>query len=117
MSHSQIVQLALECGFDEFADCEVMEDNSLKEVDTVFMGDTASLVQFADLLVKGEIMSRIYLVKDDNFGRFLVRANTPQQAVGIVAKEQYEVKVASQDELVALVSDGVKVIEQAKEQE
>jgi len=52
---------------------------------------------------------RIYLVKDDNFGRFLVRANTPQQAVAHIAKQQYDVKVASQDELVALVSDGVKV--------
>ena len=52
---------------------------------------------------------RIYLVKDDNFGRFLVRANTPQQAVAHIAKQQYEVKVASQDELVSLVSDGVKV--------
>lgn len=52
---------------------------------------------------------RIYLVKDDNFGRYLVRANTPQQAVAHIAKRQYEVKVASQDELVALVGDGVKV--------
>jgi hypothetical protein len=52
---------------------------------------------------------RIYLVKDDNFGRFLVRANTPQQAVAHIAKRMYDVKVASQDELVALVSDGVKV--------
>ena len=52
---------------------------------------------------------RIYLIKDDNFGRFLVRANTPQQAVAHVAKRQYQVHVASQDDLVALVSDGVKV--------
>ena len=50
LSVSQILQLALECGFDEFADCEVMENNTLREVDTVFMGDTASLVQFAEQL-------------------------------------------------------------------
>lgn len=50
LSQSQIVQLALECGFDEFADCEVVDDHTLKEVDTVFMGDTASLHQFATQL-------------------------------------------------------------------
>jgi hypothetical protein len=47
LSPGQIVQLALECGFEEFADCEVT-DTGLKEVDTVFMGDTASLIQFAE---------------------------------------------------------------------
>jgi hypothetical protein len=61
-------------------------------------------------------MSRIYLVSDDNFGRHLVRANTPQQAVGIIARSQYDVKVASQDELVALISEGKKVVEQQKEE-
>jgi hypothetical protein len=61
-------------------------------------------------------MSRIYLVSDDSFGRFLVRANTPQQAVGIIARAQYDVKVASQDELVALISDGKKVVETKEEQ-
>ena len=52
---------------------------------------------------------RIYLVKDDNFGTFLVRANTPQQAVAHIAKRQYQVKVASQDELVEYISTGTKV--------
>jgi hypothetical protein len=52
---------------------------------------------------------RIYLVKDDNFGTFLVRANTPQQAVAHIAKRQYQVKVASQDELVEYISKGTKV--------
>lgn len=50
LSHHQIVQLALEFGFEEFSDCEVMEDNRLREVDVVYMGDTASLVQFAEQL-------------------------------------------------------------------
>jgi iron only hydrogenase large subunit-like protein len=61
-------------------------------------------------------MSRIYLVSDDNFGRYLVRANTPQQAIATIAKQQYTVKVASQDELVALVSDGKKVVEARKDE-
>jgi hypothetical protein len=50
LSHHQILQLALECGFEVFLDCEVTENNKLKEVDTVYMGDTASLVQFAEQL-------------------------------------------------------------------
>jgi hypothetical protein len=52
LSKSQVTQLALECGFEEFADCEVTEDNRLKEVDIVYMGDTASLVQFAEQIMK-----------------------------------------------------------------
>jgi len=58
---------------------------------------------------------RIYLVSDDNFGRYLVRANTPQQAISTIAKSQYAVKVASLDELVALIGDGKKVIESKEE--
>lgn len=50
LSASQIQQLALECGFEEFIDCEVVEDNKLVELDTVFMGDVASLMQFAEQL-------------------------------------------------------------------
>jgi hypothetical protein len=50
LSLKQIQQLAFECGFEEFADCEVLPNNSLREVDTVYMGDTASLVQFAEQL-------------------------------------------------------------------
>lgn len=50
LSVKQILQLAHECGFEEFSDCEVVEDNKLRELDTVYMGDTASLVQFAEQL-------------------------------------------------------------------
>lgn len=50
LSASQIQQLALECGFEEFIDCEVVEENKLMELDNVFMGDVASLMQFAEQL-------------------------------------------------------------------
>jgi len=49
LSVKQILQLAYECGFEEFADCGVTE-NGFKEADVVYMGDTASLVQFAEQL-------------------------------------------------------------------
>jgi hypothetical protein len=60
-------------------------------------------------------MSRIYLVSDDNFGRYLVRAHTKHQAIGIVANKQYECRVATQDDIVSLVTEGKQVIELKKE--
>jgi hypothetical protein len=62
-------------------------------------------------------MSRIYLVTDDDFGQYLVRANHPTQAVGILAKEKYKAKVASQDDLVSLIAMGKHVIEDRKSAE
>jgi thymidylate synthase len=50
LSHHQIVQLALECGFDELVECEITANKEIKEVDDFYMGDTASLVQFAEQL-------------------------------------------------------------------
>ncbi len=49
---AQILQLAVDCGFEVFSDCIVTENNDLKEVDIVYMGDQASLVQFAEQLWK-----------------------------------------------------------------
>jgi Trm5-related predicted tRNA methylase len=56
-------------------------------------------------------MSRIYYVSAPDFGRHLVRANTPQQAVALIAKEMFQVRVASQDDIVYEISHGNKVKE------
>ena len=49
----------------------------------------------------------VYLVKDDTT-KFLVRAPNPAQAVHHVAR-RFSVNVASQDELIKLVTEGMKV--------
>ena len=51
---------------------------------------------------------RIYLVIGPN-GQRLVKATVASQAVSHVAKEEFAVKVASQDELVNALSNGIKV--------
>ena len=51
---------------------------------------------------------RIYLVKINDKNR-LVRAATQSQALYHVARDVAKVKVASQDELLACIVDGVKV--------
>lgn len=51
---------------------------------------------------------RIYLVIGPN-GQRLVKATVASQAVSYVAKEEFTVKVASQDELVNALSNGIKV--------
>jgi Trm5-related predicted tRNA methylase len=56
-------------------------------------------------------MSRIYYVSAPDFGKHLVRANTPHQAVALVAKEMFQVRVASQDDIVYEISHGNKVKE------
>jgi hypothetical protein len=56
-------------------------------------------------------MSRIYYVSAPDFGKHLVRANTPHQAVALVAKEMFQVRVASQDDIVFEISHGNKVKE------
>ena len=58
--------------------------------------------------------TRIYKVEDkaeENEPRriALVRAGTPAQAMRHVAANQYEIAVATQDDLVNLVANGVKV--------
>ena len=37
-------------------------------------------------------MSRIYYVSAPDFGKHLVRANTPHQAIALVAKEMLQIK-------------------------
>lgn len=64
-------------------------------------------------------MSRIYIVADTanpNDGIHLVRAATQAQAVNKVVSDRYSVRVASQDDIVAALSGGVKVVD-AKAQE
>ena len=56
-------------------------------------------------------MSRIYHVSSPDNGNHLVRANTSQQAVALVAKEMFKVRVASQDDIVFEISHGNKVKE------
>lgn len=51
---------------------------------------------------------RIYLVIGPN-GQRLVKATVVSQAVSHVAKEEFTVKVASQDELVNALLNGIKV--------
>lgn len=51
---------------------------------------------------------RIYLVIGPN-GQRLVKATVASQAASHVAKEEFTVKVASQDELVNALSNGIKV--------
>lgn len=61
--------------------------------------------------------TRIYAITDQNGHTRLVRATTTAQGLRHVAKDEYSVKVATQDELVALVSDGVKVEESTASKE
>lgn len=51
---------------------------------------------------------RIYAVYHGTFGR-LVKAKNRAQALSHVAQSTFSVNVASQDELVTLLGDGVKV--------
>ena len=56
--------------------------------------------------------TRIYLVRDIATGhQRLIRAGTPAQAVRHAARSQFNVEVASQDDLVAALSAGVSVEE------
>lgn len=60
---------------------------------------------------------RIYKVTDTSFNvTRLVRATTPAQAVGHVARKRFDVKVASQDELVELLRDDDVTVETAGEE-
>ena len=54
---------------------------------------------------------RIYLVgsSDPSIKNRLVKANAPSQAIAYVAKQILSVKVASQDDLVNALTQGVKV--------
>lgn len=56
--------------------------------------------------------TRIYLVSDeDTATKRLVRASTQAQATHHAARSRFDVKVASQDDLVNLIASGVKVEE------
>lgn len=54
---------------------------------------------------------RIYVVRDNDGREALVKAVSGPAALARIAKAQFSVAVASQDELVALVSAGVLVLE------
>lgn len=53
-------------------------------------------------------VQRIYAVTDGTTTR-LVKATTPASAVSHVARSTYSVRVASQDDLVTMLSQGVAV--------
>jgi len=53
-------------------------------------------------------ITRIYLVKHKDEVH-LVRAGTTAQAIANVAKEAFEVRVASQDDLIEAIKQGVEV--------
>ncbi len=52
---------------------------------------------------------RIYLVKGPDGLKRLVKASVASQAVSHVAKSEFLVRVASQDDLVQALSEGVNV--------
>jgi hypothetical protein len=52
--------------------------------------------------------TRIYIVTGPT-GTRLVKAAAPSQAITHVAKSEFDARVASQDDLVQALSDGVKV--------
>lgn len=60
--------------------------------------------------------TRIYIVKHhrDGGGKHLVRASSQAQALRHIVEEAYTCEVASQDDLVKAVAEGVKVVD-AKE--
>lgn len=53
--------------------------------------------------------TRIYIVGSSDGKTRLVRASTPHQAISHVAHSNFTVRVPTQDELVAAVSQGVTV--------
>ena len=53
--------------------------------------------------------SRIYVVEEFGGDRFLIRATTKARAVRYVARNNYKAAVATQDDIVALVSEGQSV--------
>lgn len=53
--------------------------------------------------------TRIYLVTNYDGTTRLVKAAVPSQAVTHVAKQMFMVRIASQDDLVQALTDGVKV--------
>lgn len=60
--------------------------------------------------------TRIYLVNGPT-GTRLVKASVASQAISHVAKSAFSVKVASQDDLVEALSEGVKVEIYGEEEE
>jgi hypothetical protein len=52
--------------------------------------------------------TRIYIVTGPT-GTSLVKAGAPSQAITHVAKSEFDARVASQDDLVQALSNGVKV--------
>ena len=52
--------------------------------------------------------TRIYIVTGPT-GTRLIKAAAPSQAITHVAKSEFDARVASQDDLVQALSDGVKV--------
>lgn len=53
--------------------------------------------------------TRIYLVKSSNGETRLVKASVPSQAITHVAKQSLSARIATQDDLVEALSNGVKV--------
>jgi hypothetical protein len=53
--------------------------------------------------------SRIYLVENINGTNKLVRASAPSQAITHAAKQTFTARVATQDDLVSAMSNGVRV--------
>lgn len=59
---------------------------------------------------------RIYIVRHAESDTIqLVKASNQAQAISAVTKKQYTCEVASQDELVAAIGAGAKVIETSEE--
>jgi c-di-GMP-binding flagellar brake protein YcgR len=62
-------------------------------------------------------VSRIYRVKHVSGNVALVRAESKSRALAHVVAEEFEVTIASQDQIVEFISNGLKVVEATKAQE
>lgn len=51
--------------------------------------------------------TRIYLVTEKDGTRHLVRSTVPAQAVAHIARDQFGVRVATQDDLISCMQDGI----------
>lgn len=58
--------------------------------------------------VNPEVPTKLYVVEDSDGDMRLVRARTRPQALAHVAKSEFVTRLASQDDLVALIGKGIK---------
>ncbi len=60
-------------------------------------------------------LQRVYVIREGGKNSRLVSAGTPAQAIRHVVKEKFTAGVASQSDLIELISGGIKVENAAQE--